>query len=56
MFSSFLSNIEQIIRTQPLLAIPIVFLGWLMTAANPCVLTSIPLANGKCIIGMRKKS
>jgi cytochrome c-type biogenesis protein len=46
MLSSLLSNTEQIIRTQPLLAIPVVFLGGLMTAANPCVLASIPLAIG----------
>ncbi len=46
MLSSLLSNAEHIIRTQPLLAIPVVFLGGLMTAANPCVLASIPLAIG----------
>ncbi len=44
--SALLNNIEQVIRTQPLLAIPIVFVGGLMTAANPCVLASIPLAIG----------
>jgi cytochrome c biogenesis protein CcdA len=46
MLSSLLNNAGQIIRTQPLLAIPVVFLGGLMTAANPCVLASIPLAIG----------
>jgi cytochrome c biogenesis protein CcdA len=46
MLNSVLSNVEQLIRTQPLLAIPVVFLGGLITAANPCVLASIPLAIG----------
>jgi cytochrome c biogenesis protein CcdA len=44
--TSILNNVEQLIRTQPLLAIPAVFLGGLITAANPCVLASIPLAIG----------
>lgn len=46
MLTSLLGNAEQLIRTQPLLAIPVVFLGGLVTAANPCVLASIPLAIG----------
>jgi cytochrome c biogenesis protein CcdA len=44
--NSLLSNAEHLIRTQPLLAVPVVFLGGLVTALNPCVLASIPLAIG----------
>jgi cytochrome c-type biogenesis protein len=46
MLSSLLANIEKLITTQPLLAVPVVFVGGLMTALNPCVLASIPLAIG----------
>jgi cytochrome c-type biogenesis protein len=46
MLRSLLGNVEQLIHAQPLLAVPIVFFGGLMTAANPCVLASIPLAIG----------
>jgi cytochrome c-type biogenesis protein len=44
--NSLLANAEHLIRTQPLLAVPVVFLGGLATALNPCVLASIPLAIG----------
>jgi len=44
--SSLLANVEKLITTQPLLAVPVVFLGGLVTALNPCVLASIPLAIG----------
>ncbi len=46
MLSSLLANVEKLITTQPLLAIPVVFVGGLLTALNPCVLASIPLAIG----------
>ncbi len=46
MLSSLIANVEKLITTQPLLAVPVVFLGGLMTALNPCVLASIPLAIG----------
>jgi cytochrome c biogenesis protein CcdA len=46
MLSQLLSNAEHLIRTQPLLAIPVIFVGGLVTALNPCVLASIPLAIG----------
>jgi len=46
MLSSLLANVEKLITTQPLLAVPVVFLGGLATALNPCVLASIPLAVG----------
>jgi len=46
MLSSLLANVEKLITTQPLLAVPAVFLGGLVTALNPCVLASIPLAIG----------
>jgi len=41
-----LANAEKLITSQPLLAVPVVFLGGLVTALNPCVLASIPLAIG----------
>jgi cytochrome c biogenesis protein CcdA len=44
--SSLLASAERLIQTQPLLAVPVVFLGGLATALNPCVLASIPLAIG----------
>ena len=44
--NALLSNAEHLIATQPLLAVPVVFLGGLVTALNPCVLASIPLAIG----------
>jgi cytochrome c-type biogenesis protein len=46
LLANLLANVEKLINTQPLLAIPVVFLGGLATAANPCVLASIPLAVG----------
>ncbi len=46
MLSSLLANAETVLRNQPLLAFPVVFLGGLTTALNPCVLASIPLAIG----------
>jgi cytochrome c-type biogenesis protein len=46
MLGSLLANVEKLISTQPLLAVPVVFLGGLATALNPCVLASIPLAIG----------
>jgi cytochrome c biogenesis protein CcdA len=46
MLTSLLANVEKLITTQPLLAVPVVFVGGLLTALNPCVLASIPLAIG----------
>ena len=46
MLASLLANVEKLITTQPLLAVPVVFVGGLLTALNPCVLASIPLAIG----------
>ena len=46
MLSQLLGNVEYLIRTQPFLAIPVIFAGGLVTALNPCVLASIPLAIG----------
>ncbi|MEO0108132.1 MAG: cytochrome c biogenesis protein CcdA, partial [candidate division WOR-3 bacterium] len=46
MLNQLLANADQLIKTQPLLAIPVVFIGGLVTALNPCVLASIPLAVG----------
>jgi cytochrome c biogenesis protein CcdA len=46
MLNSLLANVEKLIATQPLLAVPVVFVGGLLTALNPCVLASIPLAIG----------
>jgi len=46
MLNSLLANAEKLITTQPLLAVPVVFIGGLATALNPCVLASIPLAIG----------
>jgi len=46
MLSSLLADVEKLITTQPLLAVPAVFLGGLVTALNPCVIASIPLAIG----------
>jgi cytochrome c-type biogenesis protein len=41
-----LASVQKLIATQPVLAVPLVFLGGLATALNPCVLASIPLAIG----------
>ncbi len=46
MLTNLLANAEKLITSQPLLAVPVVFLGGLVTALNPCVLASIPLAIG----------
>jgi cytochrome c-type biogenesis protein len=46
MLTQLLSNAEHLIKTQPFLAVPVIFLGGLLTALNPCVLASIPLAIG----------
>jgi len=46
MFSSFLENAAQTIQTNPWLGFVAVFLSGLMTAANPCVIASIPLVLG----------
>ncbi len=46
MLAGVLAGVERLVSTQPLLAIPVVFLGGLTTALNPCVLASIPLAIG----------
>jgi cytochrome c-type biogenesis protein len=43
---NLLAGVEKLITSQPLLAVPVVFLGGLATALNPCVLASIPLAIG----------
>jgi cytochrome c biogenesis protein CcdA len=41
-----LAQIGDIIRTQPYLAIPVCFLGGLVSSASPCVLAMIPLTIG----------
>jgi cytochrome c biogenesis protein CcdA len=46
MLAGVLANVERLVATQPLLAVPVVFLGGVATALNPCVLASIPLAIG----------
>ena len=46
MLAGLLASVERLITSQPLLAVPVVFLGGLTTALNPCVLASIPLAIG----------
>ncbi len=46
MLGNLLAGVEKLITSQPLLAVPVVFLGGLVTALNPCVLASIPLAIG----------
>jgi cytochrome c-type biogenesis protein len=46
MLTQLLSNAEHLIKTQPFLAVPVIFVGGLLTAMNPCVLASIPLAIG----------
>jgi cytochrome c biogenesis protein CcdA len=46
MLTNLLASAEKLITSQPLLAVPVVFLGGLVTALNPCVLASIPLAIG----------
>jgi cytochrome c-type biogenesis protein len=46
LLANLLANVEKLITTQPLLAVPVVFVGGLLTALNPCVLASIPLAIG----------
>ena len=43
---SLLDNIEQIVATQPLLALAAVFLGGILSSASPCVLATIPLVVG----------
>ena len=42
----FLNSIDAIVQSNPLLAFAAVFLGGLTTAANPCVLATIPLVIG----------
>jgi len=44
--TQLLARVDQLIATQPLLAVPVIFVGGLLTALNPCVLASIPLAIG----------
>ncbi|RKZ29104.1 cytochrome c biogenesis protein CcdA [bacterium] len=46
MLTNFLENAGEIIHTNPWLAFLVVFIGGLMTAANPCVIASIPLVMG----------
>ncbi len=46
MLTNLLGSADKLITSQPLLAVPVVFLGGLATALNPCVLASIPLAIG----------
>jgi cytochrome c-type biogenesis protein len=45
-FSGFLASTETLVNTSPSLAFVAVFLGGVMTAANPCVLAMIPLMMG----------
>ena len=46
MLHDILAGAGELVNTRPLLAVPVVFLGGLVTALNPCVLASIPLAVG----------
>lgn len=46
MLADLIASAGRLITSQPLLAVPVVFLGGLATALNPCVLASIPLAVG----------
>ncbi|RKZ30990.1 cytochrome c biogenesis protein CcdA [bacterium] len=46
MISNWLNNAGEIIQSNPWLAFVMVFIGGLMTAANPCVIASIPLVMG----------
>ncbi len=46
MFESLLSNAQGYIHSNPWLAFAAVFIGGLLTAANPCVLAMIPLTVG----------
>ncbi|MBN2543148.1 sulfite exporter TauE/SafE family protein [bacterium] len=55
MISNLLENTGQLIQSNPWLAFFAVFLGGLMTAANPCVIASIPLVMG-FIGGTREKT
>ena len=43
MLNDLIGNVEQYIHSSPWLAVVAVFLGGLMTAANPCCLAMIPL-------------
>ena len=43
MFDKLVQNADQYINTNPWLAIVAVFIGGLLTASNPCVLSMIPL-------------
>jgi len=46
MINDWLNNAGEIMQTNPWLAFVIVFIGGLMTAANPCIIASIPLVMG----------
>ena len=47
MLASLLANVEKLITTQPLLAVPVVFVGGLLTALNSCVLASPEALNSR---------
>ncbi len=53
MIAGWLNNAGEIIQSNPWLAFVLVFVGGLMTAANPCVIASIPLVMG--VIGGTKE-
>ena len=53
MVSELINNAAQIVQTNPWLAFVTVFIGGLMTAANPCVIASVPLVMG--VIGGTKE-
>lgn len=46
MVENILSNVNDLIQTNPWLAFVAVFIGGLLTASNPCVLAMIPLMIG----------
>jgi len=46
MINNWINNAGEIVHTNPWLAFVVVFVGGLMTAANPCVIASIPLVMG----------
>ena len=55
MISEWLANAGHIMQTNPWLAFVVVFIGGVMTAANPCVIASVPLVMG-FVGGTKEKS
>jgi len=55
MISEWLANAGHIMQNNPWLAFVVVFIGGVMTAANPCVIASVPLVMG-FVGGTKEKS